>query len=521
MRRRALLASLSASLVAVAGCNEASTTDGDPTDGPKNPTPTDEPGDSTPTPAPPSTDTPATTPDEMPTETPGDDSDDMGIGAASIVDLETVNRTYALTSLRYRTDDHASVRLQFSGTATAEHPATVQATLTNENSFENTFRLDWTPPFGELASDIPHPIGDSGSEYTYRAGLVFAPTANHDLVEEGADIERGEDGYWRLTSESLPDLPETVRLGPGETVEGEYALVGRMDGEGRGRPPGVYEFSRAGADSVRITVWKTDAPGPASESRFAGASVPTLPGESETAWYHEADATTPTFVRPSVERTDLPASVEFTFLNRSRDSTACGHWTLYKLQGGEWFRIGPYIHTADCRVVSPGGSKTWSLRAAAGEMAPCDGRQFEFLGGGRYAAVANYGHATAQSGALVEFDAPDVSVVPTDDVTSERANGTVTATSDRWRNAPDDEHRSRRQLVVEPTAEADQRLIAEQVMRRRFRGLRNTLAFVESDVERVVLRTDDRVADDVTGHDQGSRSFEFEGKAYTVTESSR
>jgi len=519
MRRRTLLASLSASLVTVAGCNEANTTDADPTDRPKNPTPTDEPDDSTPTPTPPGTDTPATTPGETPTETPDDEDDQPGIGAASIVDLETANRTYVLTPLRYRSDDHASVGLEFSSTATAEGPATVEATLKNENSFENTFRLDWTPPFGELASDIPRPMGDSGSDHTYRAGLVFAPTENHDLVEEGADIERDEDGYWRLTSESLPELPETVRLEPDETVEGEYALVGRI--EGQGRPPGVYEFSRAGESPVSITVWETDAPGPENESRFVDESVPALPGDSETAWYHDADASTPTFVRPSVERTELPASVEFTFLNRSRESTSCGHWTLYKLQGGEWFRIGPYGHTADCRIVSPGGAKTWALRVAPGEMAPCDAQQFDFLGGGRYAAVAGYGHATAQSGALVEFDAPEVSVVPTDDVTSERADGTVTATSDRWRNAPDDEHRSRRHLVVEPTTEADQRLIAEQVMRQRFRGLRNTLAFVGPDVERVVLRTDDRVADDVTGYDQGSRSFEFEGQAYIATKSSQ
>jgi hypothetical protein len=509
MKRRALLASLSASLVAVAGCNDADTT--------TDPGSTDEPGDGTPTDQPPG-DTP-TPGGETPTDTPDDDNDGLGIGAASIVDLETVNRTYALTSLRYRTDDHASVRLKFSATATTEQPATVEATLTNENDFENTFRLDWTPPFGELASDPPHPMGERGTEHTFRSSLVFAPTENHDLVEEGADIERDEDGHWRLTGEPLPELPETVRLEPGESVEGEYALVGRVEGEGR--PPGVYEFSRAGESPVSVTVWETDAPGPESESRFAGDSVPALPGDSETAWYHDADAGTPTFVRPSVERTDLPASVEFTFVNRSRDSTSCGHWTFYKLQDGEWFSLGPYVQTADCRVVSPGGAKTWTARAATGEMAPCDARQFEFLGGGRYAAVAGYGHATPRSGALVEFDAPEVSVVPTDDVTSERSDGTVTATADRWRNAPDDEHRSRRHLVLEPTAEAEQRYIPEQVMRQRFRGLRNTLAFVGPDVERVVLRTDDRIVDNVTGYDQGSRSFEFEGQAYTVTKSSQ
>ena len=148
-------------------------------------------------------------------------------------------------------------------------------------------------------------MGERSGDFTYRVGLIFAPTANHDLVEDPPDIQRADDGYWRLASDTTPELPERVRLSPGETIHGEYALVGRAEGVGRGRPPGVYEFSRAGERPLRVAVWPTDSPGPATDSQFAGMSVPALPGDSDTAWFHNADASSPTFVRPSTEQTSF------------------------------------------------------------------------------------------------------------------------------------------------------------------------------------------------------------------------
>jgi hypothetical protein len=503
MKRRALLTSLSASIAAVAGCNDTTSSPDDTSTDSPTATPTDS---STPTPTESSTQTPADQSDER---------DEWDLGSASIVDLETANRTYALAPLRYRSEDHASVRLRFSSTATSDSPATVEARLTNENSFENTFRLRWTPPFGRFHSDIPSPmVGDHG-DYTYRDKLLFAPTDNHDLVDDGAAVVRDSDGHWRLDDSWPPDFPETVRLTPDETVYGEYALVGHD--EGRGRPPGTYEFSRGSDGAIRVTVWETDAPGPASGSTFTGESVPSPPKGDETAWFHEADASTPTFVYPSVERTELPARVEFTFVNRSRESTTCGHWNLYKHQGGDWFHLGPYRHTADCRVVRPGGTKQWTMQAATGELPAGRRREnFEFLGGGRYAAVAGYGHATPRSAALVEFDAPPVSIVPTDGVTADREDGTVTVTGEAWRAAPDSEHRSRVQLVLERADEAGRTFIAEQVMRRRFRGLRNALAFAAPDVDRVLLRTDDQTADRAIGYDDDELRFRYDEQSHVI-----
>jgi hypothetical protein len=110
-----------------------------------------------------------------------------------------------------------------------------------------------------------------------------------------------------------------------------------------------------------------------------------------------------------------------------------------------------------------------------------------------------------------------VTVVPTDDVTAQRDGDTVTVTSEHWRTAPDAEGRSRVSLVLETVGDTDRRLVAEQVMRRRYRGYRNTLAFVTSDVARVVLRTDDRTADWTVGYDDGTTRFQYEEQAYRIT----
>lgn len=494
MRRRALLAGLSAGVAGLAGCSTRLTDRRDDTD----------------------TVTPVDPPSESPTGTPGD-STGPGIEGSTVVDLETTQRTYALGSARYRSQDGATVRMAFTSTATPDGPATLEATLTNANPFPNTFRLDWTPPFGRPFSGIPHPPGEEdGGEHTYRVGLAFAPTANHDLVDDPPAVERASDGHWRLGGETTDWVPEQPRLGPKDTIRGEYAVVGRAEGVDLGRPVGVYEWSRRDGRAVRVGVWDTASPGPERQSRFAGESVPALPGEGETAWFHDATQGTASFVAPSAERTDLPARVRFTFVNRSAERTSCGHWQLYKLADGDWYHLGPYVQTGDCRVVEPGGTKVWTIRAANGEMAPCDATRYPFLGGGRYAAVAGYGHATAKSGALLHLDAPAVGVVPTGDVTTQRDGSTVTATSDRWRTAPDEEHRSRVELVLEPTSTADRALIAEQVMRRRYRGLRNSLAYVDQ-ADRVVLRTDDRTADRALGHGDGGVTFRYDGQAFAAT----
>jgi hypothetical protein len=501
MRRRALLATLGAGASALAGC---ATLDSSGTD--ESPTDTATPTDSTQTPSPDDTsDAPPLDPDT----------------SFSIVDLDTVRRTYALTPTRYYSDDEARVALQFTRTATADHPPAVAVSLTNGNDFENTFRLDWLPPFGRHGSRNPHPLGRPREQYeaAYRAALYFVPTEAHPLVDDPPSVERDTDSIWRLADSPNTSEwgPEQYRLAPGETLRGEYALVGHPEGVGTGRPTGAYQFR--GERDLRIAVWDTDRPGPEPDSRFAGTDLPPLRwGQSgdavPTAWFHEADRQTPSYVLPETERGRLPESVRFTFVNASRGVTECGHWNLFKLVDGEWFHVAPYSHTLGCRRVRPGGEKQWVLYAYPGEALPTYGRAetVGFLGGGRYGVVVGYGHATPQSGALVDLVGPPVDILPTEDVTTTRDGATVTVTTPAY---GDDDHPPDARLVVTRSdADPETRLIPEQVMRSRYRGLRNTLAFVDSEVERVVLRTDRHVVDRVVGHDADSLTVRVSGIVY-------
>lgn len=492
MHRRDLLAALGAGLAATAGCTSSS----DPaTSG-------------------------TTEPSETPTETPKEGGD-FELGDASIVDLETIPLTLALAPMAYRTHDDARVAIEFAETATADHPALVRAQLENANDFPNTFRLRETPPFGQGGefSDMPRDPGGGWGDHEggYRVELVLAPAENHDLAETVPDYELADDGTWRLAGEkSEAWLPERVRLEPGEVVQGEYVLLGRSEGVEYGRPTGTYDFEWRDR-GFSITAWETDRPGPDGESRFAGTTVPPLREDSAVAWYHDADPSMPSYVLPETEHTDLPASVDFTFINHDRESTSCGHWNLYKLVEGEWYHVSPWGHTADCRFVAPGGTKTWTLKAFGGESVPCRdglGRGVGHLGGGVYGVVAGYGHATPASGALVGFDADPVEIVPTDGVASERDGSTVVVTTPEY---GDGEHSPDATFTVTRTdAEADTTLIREQVMRRRHRGLRNALAFFEEGDEVVVVRTDEHTAENVVGYDADVKRFAVEGTTYEV-----
>lgn len=261
---------------------------------------------------------------------------------------------------------------------------------------------------------------------------------------------------------------------------------------------------------------QANSSGLASNSKFSGMSVPTLSEESRVTWYHESDDTIQAFVRPNTEKSELPTQIEFTFFNRSEESTSCGHWNLYKLQEDQWFHIGPSAHDGICENLPSGESETWTIEAAPGEMDNSGQDQFPYIGGGYYAAVVGYGHVTSNSGALVKFDGPPVSIVSTDDVTSESDGDTVTVTADEWQTASDGNKERQATLTLERAQTADHKLIAEQIMRRRNRGHRNLLAYMNSNIERVVLRTDKRTADQTVSNDTQAIRFQYANQAYRV-----
>ncbi|MBP1987602.1 hypothetical protein [Halolamina salifodinae] len=503
MRRRALLATLASGTALLAGCSAS-----DPTE----------------------TDTNQSTPDGTESNSTPDEVvrlDGNQLWGASIVDLETVDRTYALSPMRYRTEDGAEVRMRFDATATADSPARLIASIQNTDKYPEQFDLDWFPPFGRSTSEPPreHHERLMGAGLRDQGSLVLAPTENHDLVDDPPEVERDADGIWRLAGETDRWLPETITLDAGEAVRGEYAVVGHP--EGSGRPTGVYEFLRAGDDNdTSITVWETDAPGPDEESRFAGESVPSLAGDEGddgdddaggVTWFHEADESTAAYLWPETEKTDLPAGITFQFVNHTREALGCGHWYVYKLHDGEWFDLGPYVRTADCRMVPPAGTKSWTLHAygGGGSLPPEDGRAYPFLGGGRYAVSVGYGDESSSSAAMVELTGDPIEIVPTEDVASERDGSTVTLTNPEWSEDGEDAVT----LTLTRADSAEETLIREQVMRRWHRGLRNTLAFVEEDVEEVRLRTLERYAHGPIGYDGSTRRVRVDGQAYELSAS--
>jgi len=487
MNRRALLASLAVGFSAVAGClsGQSDTQSEDPKDEPSEPSDPDDPGS----------------------------KPDNSFGElTSIVELETGPRTYAFNSTGWRTDDGATVRLQFDRTATPDHPARLHGSLENSNDFENTFRVEWIPAVGRVHSQTPR-------EYTHQARLHLAPTENNDLAETVPEVVRDESGYWRVEDVG-PWVQETVRLAPGERVELEYVLVGEPGMPGR--PPVTYEF-RGRDRTISAATWNTKAPGPTEESAFQGRSVPPIEQEGSMQWYHDADQATTAFARPSAEQVELDGLVEFEMVNHSHESLQCGHWNLYKLVDGEWFHIAPTIHTSDCRGLVPGARKTWSLRAFNGEAVGCgdcgcnSGLTQGYLGGGEYAVVAGYGHPVDASGALIELGGDPATLALTDDASAIRDGDTVTVTTDRY---GDDEHPPDAAFTLTRTDTADQRVIAEQVMASdgfaaSGRGLRNLLAAVEPDVEEVVLQSDDHALrdPDSTG---ATKRVQFRGQAYEI-----
>ncbi|MFB6121375.1 MAG: hypothetical protein ABEJ68_09700 [Halobacteriaceae archaeon] len=496
MRRRALLTAIAAGSAGLAGCSALRGSDG-------GDAPTETNG-STETPTATATETPAATA----TSTPTDDE------WRTAVAYETGPRTVAFGRVGWR-DDGVTGALEFDRTATADHPARLTGRLENTNDYETTVRVRDHPILRGAEARV--------DAFDLSASLYAVPTEPNALTTATPTLRRGSDGYWRVT-ERGSWTRDTVRLAPGERTSLAYALA--VGPETEGFPTGTYDFV-GGEDGHSVQVWNTERPGPTGESRFAGRSVPSL-GEGPTGWYHDADATTKAFLRPSTERLELDGLAEFEFVNHSRSALQCGHWNLHKLVDGEWFHVAPRIHFSVCRGVGPGGRKRWPLRAFNGAAVPCgcdrsgtgcdDGLTRGYLGGGTYAAVVGYGYPEGDSAALVELVGDQIEVVPTADATVERDGDAAVVTTGRYGDGEDPPDAT---LVLEPAESAERRLIAEQVMAgprpmARGQALRDALAPVSAGATRVTVRTDADAVEVALGYEEGPRRFRFRGAAYEV-----
>lgn len=504
MRRRALLASTAAGLVTIAGCaslaaNEQSPENGTDPDSNSSDGGENGPGDGV---------------------GPANGPEDAFDGAVSVVELETGPRTLAFGGTGMHTDDGAVVQLAFDRTATAEHPARLTGTLRNENDYANTFEIEGIPAVGRVHSATL----DDAEGYP---SLHLVPTEHNDLATTVPSVSRTEDGYWQV-DELGPWVEERRRLEPGEVVDLEYVVAN--DPETTGRPTGTYEF-RGDDETARITVWNTDEPGPSEESRFAERSVPPVREGTTIQWFHEADASTPTYLQPARERVELDAAIDFELVNDSHESVGCGHWDLYKLVDGEWFHVGPMVHTSDCRSLFAGARMDWTLRAFNGPAVECncgyscgDGLTRGYLGAGVYGVVVGYGHPQDESGALVELEGESVSIESTDDATIERDGSTAVVTTGAYgdgEHPPDATLIAERAEDLEADTDPDHR-IAEQLMGdggslETGQALRNAVAAFVDGVERVEVRADEHSVDGAVGFDADRRFVEFRGEIYELT----
>lgn len=494
MRRRALLATLAGT--GLAGCSLAE----------------DDRETVTPAPVPP-TETPRPTRDGTPDDRSA--AADVGPdGPTSIVELATVGKTVTMFPTRFRTDDGGVVGLWLARPATDERPTLVRGFLHNETDTEATSALGEISGLGRTHSRPPDGYGQA-------ARLHLAPTGDSDLpTDEIPEVARRDDGHWYV--EEVADwAPATVTLPAGEWLVLQYSLVGERDAPGR--PTGRYGFGPED-HSLRVTVWDTARPGPTEQSRFEGETVPDLPQEGAVQWYHEADRGTRAYVRPAAERVSLDATVEYEVHNHSHETLPCGHWDLYKLVDGDWYRVTSLLRTAQCRRLEPGGRIRWQLRAFNGAPAACEddcafGPTLGYLGGGTYGVVAGYGFPAAGSGALLELEGDPVRIVPTADAVVDRDGEEVLVRTDRF---DDGEGPRDTGLTLTRAESADRRLIAEQVMSTAGglgtnRAHRNTVSVMEPGVERVRLLTDELVARGAVGNDARTRRFSVRGQAYELT----
>ncbi len=498
MRRRALLSAVTASTVGLAGCSfqwGPRRGGGSPDDTPTDRRTTTGADDTTTRSTVTTTDTPPSEPEIDP---PAPDLD------GTVVDLDAGPRTLAVRPHRLIHADRVRVRFRFAP-VDGEHPPNLGVELRNGRNNEVTLEPHELPVLGSPVAEL------RGSG---RGLLLFVPSEWNRIAEGEPPVERGPEGYWRLGDSDIDGdvYPDRIRMDPGETVRADSAVVGPPDSDGR--PTGVYGVAET---DVELTVWHSERPGPTAPSRFGDRAVPAL-GDSVPAvsWYHEAGPETPVYVDPRTEGAELPARLGFTVVNHTRDAVPCGQWGLFKLVDGTFYEVDTSAAADGCRELLPGGRGTHRLLAFADDPVANDlpgETVVGHLGGGTYGVVVfGAGAETDASGALVGLEGPAVDVRPIEGVTVERDGATVTV-----RDPERDEAVETATATLTRADDAERRLIAEQVMQRdRNRPLRNTLPFLEGDVDRVVLETTPSGAGISPGGATNRRRFLFREQAHEL-----
>ncbi|WP_227131073.1 hypothetical protein [Halorubellus salinus] len=357
MRRRALLAALTASASATAGCSMF-----DDSERPRETFAVSE-----------TTTEPTTT---MAFERP---SGEVRRGVA----VPGPQSLHVAATVPTAVPDDVAVTLGFTSEPTTDEPATLYVRVQVLESADSPVELPAgaTPPLSAYRG--VHEADDGSSRPMFlvprRAGVAFDA------------LVRRDQGCWRP---KLPVGPEdgttgTRTMSPGESFAREYYLVTPWATD-RCLQPGTYLFEADAGWRFSVCSFVREPPG---DSAYADVDVPSLPGFAGTRWYHDADADR--FLRPRSEQFGLPSTTaRFTLRNQSYRRIVVDEsvWALYKLVDDRWHPIAPLTGRADdpaARSIYPGTTSTLALSLHTDADAPSDDdrRAVGGLGQGRYAVA--------------------------------------------------------------------------------------------------------------------------------------
>jgi len=429
----------------------------------------------------------------------GDGLDTGAARTSDVVRSPELDRTFAASVQLPRSTDQfvPTVSVRFMAAATARSPTLLTGTVRNDTGTVRVVDPSELPLFAAVPQSAPAAGPSEGT-------LVLVPSPRHEMARRIPRIERTPGGRWRLAAPPYGPLVRTrpFRLDPDESVRFEYRLVGRADRTGF--PDGHYRFGR-GEIRASVATWRTSRPGPAESSTLADPDPPPF-GLGSVTWYHDAGPETAMFLRPSVERASLPVTVTYRLRNRAR-AIAGTRWLFAKRVDGEWIELVPDEPARYRGLLRLGESEAWTLSLRHGSASGAS--TLDWLGGGRYAFVVDVGYSELVHAALLDVEAPTLTVTPRDDLTVVRADHKVTVTHPTWSHTPGVDEGV---AVLTRSGEAVRRYVPEQAVRDPV--VRNTLPFLKEGVETVVFRAD-RSAVDGLG-DGAGRTFSFRGQAYRI-----
>ncbi|WP_323676478.1 hypothetical protein [Halorubellus sp. PRR65] len=412
--------------------------------------------------------------------------------------LPAADRVVAFSPAEVGSSSSLVLRVGFERDATESRPATLRATLRNRSEEQVTVETSGVPAFEPEPAYRPD-AGDAGVDGETSEGadapgergrFALAPTPDHPFSLSTPAVARSGDGSWTVSSVDAW-LPDEVTIDAWGNATGRYALVGvdpdrdadattttgsdagaaTTDETGRGLAIGTGRYRLGdGALATTAFVWRRSTPGPTVPANVDGAGRPPL--SSVERWYHDATPRSKSWLAPARRRVQLPATLSFELVNHT-ESNLTGRrdqWRLHRLADGSWHPLSWRDRADISEPILPGERVSWTLRLAHDDTTPAGaGIPVDFLGGGTYAFASAYEDGFA---AAFEVDAPSLSLRPTAGVTVERDDDAVVV-SDRCLDDAAALVFERRAVDATPSPT----LVAEQAYRDRV--LRNTLTFAD------------------------------------------